>query len=899
MKRIRQTENESSNGASVHGYAGGLPRQVKTAPATRPRLVILSQFVYPDQNATARIVTSLATGLVKHGFEVGVYAAQPSYFEESASVPSSIDYQGIRIRRLRSTHFGRVSISARLVDSLTFSVSMAWCLALMPRDAVVIALTNPPLLPWLGALSKLVFGNRLVIVVHDVYPDIAAQLGVIKKGGQLHRSLAAIQRFAYQQADSIIVLGRDMLRVVANYVPNGGQNAIVIIPNWADDPALAPTLKSGSETARKQGLLDSFVVQYSGNLGMSQNLEIVVEAAKVLKDENVHFVLVGEGPRRENLRRLVLATGLTNVRFLPRVPEESLSDSLAACDAALVPLADGIEGLSVPSKYYGILASGKPVLAAMASDAEVALSVTEDRTGLVVPPGDAGALADAILSLKRDPAMARALGENARSAYERRYTRDRAVDEYARLLSMVTDRPVDSSALRSLPLWTAASIVVFFTALAIRVPTVLAGLPLAVTCGALLWKRTALRLPFVVFGGVAILSSSHDLSLLKLAYLAGVIVAFVAGLRHSFNLRATITYKLVRPMFLGSVLLALVVGASFIVALTYGTRPIDWLRDATPYLLLCTIPVFLVDAQPLPSKRVLIGMLLIAGLASGISFSVLILARRYPGLFPVDHFVLSSPQLAVAVLCYSISSALLSSGRRLWWAVLAALVFSILFVTGTRSFLLLGIAVPATIVAARSKDYRAWLRPILISVLVATVLVMLGEGVTSIRGGDPAELFRRLATIPQTLLHPNSDPSYQERVLQTSSAWNAFVSHPLMGVGPGHIFVWRTWNGTSAASFNIDTTLSFPAKFGLAGIVALLSLAVGVIRLVRSASVLGSSRVEPAALFAYGVVVVCLMPFGAVLEDKALTFGLMLLLAIGLATAAKSQAGGKVDRRTT
>jgi glycosyltransferase involved in cell wall biosynthesis len=398
------------------------------------QVIVLSQFMFPESNATGHLLTTLAVGLVRKGVTAKAYCARPSYYGPS-DVPRILDHQGVVIRRLWSTQFGRVGMLGRITDAVTFLASAMVQMLRFPRHSVILVVTNPPLLPLVGALRKLVFGNPFVVVVHDVYPEIAVRLGALKSNGIGHRLLKVCDSLTLAHADAVVVLGRDMRDELARKMRSRHSERVHVIPNWADSKQISPMPKQTSSIIQREGLADKFVVQYSGNLGWAQGIEILLEAACLLRDENVTFMLVGEGQELPRLKSLATTRHLINVVFLPRAEWSTLSDSLAACDVAVVPLRQGVEGLSVPSKYYGVLASARPVIAIMPSTAEVARSVTENRCGLVSPPGDPNALAAAIRTLKSNPALALEFGRNARIAFDALYTSEHGIAAYYALLS--------------------------------------------------------------------------------------------------------------------------------------------------------------------------------------------------------------------------------------------------------------------------------------------------------------------------------------------------------------------------------------------------------------------------------------------------------------------------------
>jgi glycosyltransferase involved in cell wall biosynthesis len=405
------------------------------SPGPHRPVVILSQYMYPERNSTGELMTSLATGLAANGFAVTTYCAQPTYFRGSETVSSKLEYEGVQIRRLWATRLGRARVATRLIDAVTFAISVGIRLLKLPQGATILAVTNPPFLPVIAAVRRRLWRREFVLLVHDVYPEIAVQLRTVRQAGAVYRLWRRLDRFTLRQADTIIVLGEDMRAIVANKLDASRRGRIVVIQNWADGNRILPIPKDRSEEARRHDLVGTFVVQYSGNVGLSQGLEVLLDAAGQLRGDDVTFTIVGEGANLRQLQASAAARDIPNVRFMKRAREESLGDSLAACDVALVPLARGIEGLSVPSKYYSALASGRPILAIMNARAEVACSVLANECGLVVEPSDASGLAAAIRQLRGDPELRSRLGRNSRSAFERLYTRDRALSKYIAVLT--------------------------------------------------------------------------------------------------------------------------------------------------------------------------------------------------------------------------------------------------------------------------------------------------------------------------------------------------------------------------------------------------------------------------------------------------------------------------------
>lgn len=398
-------------------------------------VAILSQFIHPEDNATGQLMTALGVGLVQRGAKVTAYAAQPNYFSGAKRTPLRINHEGMRVVRVWSTHFGRRRILGRALDGITFTAAVLFrVLRSVPTGATIVVTTTPPSLPVIGALVKSLKRIRFIFIVHDVYPEIAIKLGAIRPGSMVHAIARVIDRFTLLRADSIIVLGADMYEVVCSKLPRTRHNRVVVIPNWAED-SIKPVAKTETRRAQRSKWLGRFVVQYSGNVGQFQGLEAVVGAAAMVRGSNVLIAIVGEGVALSRFRAMAEQLKVDDhLVFLPRVLPADLNDSLGACDMALVSLAEWATGLSVPSKYYAALASGRGVIALMSAEAEVARSVVANNCGIVVPPASPHKLADTILALSRDPGLVSALGRRARQTYESHHRRDLAVTAYGSVI---------------------------------------------------------------------------------------------------------------------------------------------------------------------------------------------------------------------------------------------------------------------------------------------------------------------------------------------------------------------------------------------------------------------------------------------------------------------------------
>ncbi len=438
--------------ASQEARVGGT---VAMEPAM-PRVLFVNRSYWPDVEATGQLLTQLCEDLAGE-FDVSVLAGQPNQNirQEGFRSVGSEQHRGVTIHRVQHTRFPKRSFAGRLINLVSFFAA-AWRHGRrIERPDVLVVESDPFLLPLLGRSWRRRHRCRFVVYLQDVYPDVAVALGKVREGwftGWLRRRL--IQ--AYCEADRVIVLSEDMKRRLANHgVP---EERMVILPNWADAEAVIP-LKEDNAFRQRHGWQDRFVVMYSGNMGLCQNLQSVLELADRVRDrEDVVFVLIGDGAARQDLQQEAKQRKLTNVHFLPYQPRETLSESLSAGDLHLVPLDARATGCIMPSKLYGVMASGSAVLAIAEEDSDLHRLVSEEQIGVAAPQDDLTALEQSVLwcADHRDELMV--MGKRARQLAEQVYDRPLAVRRFAKLLHQVLGHvsdPVEPAA-PSVPLTPAA-----------------------------------------------------------------------------------------------------------------------------------------------------------------------------------------------------------------------------------------------------------------------------------------------------------------------------------------------------------------------------------------------------------------------------------------------------------
>lgn len=405
------------------------------------KLVVLTPHFTPDVAPTGAVVTQIVEQLAGRGHRIDVVTSLPWYRDHSVEP----GYGG-RLLRREDTPWGQIvrihpfpasdkrDIARRAASFLGFSVVAALVGARGGRADGVLAVSPPLTLGLDGWAIAKARGSVFVFNVQDVYPDVAVDLGVLKNPAMVSAA-RRLERLCYSRADSVTVLSEDIKENLAHKV---GSSKIEVIPNFVDTERIKPAPPQ-NDYRREHGLEGKTVVMYAGNVGLSQSLDLLLEAAAALEYErDLVFVVNGQGAALGDLRRK--AGGLPNVRFVEAQPLGRLPQVLAAGDIHVVPLKKGLASSSVPSKTYSIMAAGRPIVASVDPGSEVARVLEISGGGISVGPDDAEALTKAIRRMLDAPEEAAAMGAAARRFVERWASPAAVAESYERLFSRLLEQ---------------------------------------------------------------------------------------------------------------------------------------------------------------------------------------------------------------------------------------------------------------------------------------------------------------------------------------------------------------------------------------------------------------------------------------------------------------------------
>lgn len=397
------------------------------------KFFLISQVFYPDEVSTAGLFTNLCEHIAEQDVQVEVWCAQPSYNTRKRQ-QKRVYYKGINIFYLASSNFSKSSTFGRLVNYLTFSLSLLFKLLFTKDKTPLFTSTNPPFLGFVIAVITSIKHRKFNYIVQDVFPDGLIKLNKLKENTLFTKLWQRMNRFTLKKANSIIVIGRDMNIWIENtYRPAVAKTAY--IPIWQDGKLLTPITHEQNTFIKEHELENQFIVQYSGNMGLWNDMKTFGLVANKLNNKELTFAFIGDGMRLSELKESLNDNTKRNVRFFPFQAKKNLAQSLTACHIALVSLNTGLEGIAVPSKIMGIMAAGIPVVALVPAQSEIALLIEENKCGVVIEPEDVSACAQAILNLKADDNTRKEMGINARKAFINKYSTDIISSRYIQLLS--------------------------------------------------------------------------------------------------------------------------------------------------------------------------------------------------------------------------------------------------------------------------------------------------------------------------------------------------------------------------------------------------------------------------------------------------------------------------------
>jgi len=397
------------------------------------KIIFINRFFYPDQSATAQILSDLLVNIEKKiDAEFYVVTSRNTYQNDTQLKPFE-NYNNIHINRVWTTHFGRANLLGRAFDYLSFYISaFFYLLRLVSKGDVVIAKTDPPVISFVAYLVSRLKKAHLINWLQDLFPEVAGELGLIKKQSYLFNSLKKLKNISLKAAEVNVVIGEKM----ANLVESQGVDSkgIKVIRNWSVNDRVQYVLKENNHLISEWRLTGKFVICYSGNFGRAHEYEPIKKLITELTDERVVFLFIGGGKYYDNIREYAESSSLKNVRFQPYQDKKDLNYSLSVADLHLISLLPSLEGLIVPSKFYGIASIGVPMLFIGQSDGEIGQVVQLKKCGFIAAPEDYKNIAEKVRGIMNNQDGLVDMSSNLSKLYEDDYQPGVAYQKWQEIL---------------------------------------------------------------------------------------------------------------------------------------------------------------------------------------------------------------------------------------------------------------------------------------------------------------------------------------------------------------------------------------------------------------------------------------------------------------------------------
>ena len=411
--------------------------------------VLLMTLIFPpDGVSSAQLLGEIVEDFGLHGqIDTEVITTSPHYNDDAeARIAQPIVWAWHRIygvSKFNEVRVWHIFMPNKAKSSLMRALQWSWfhvcsfflALFLCRKADVLMTVSPPPTITVVAAFLRAIYRTPLVYVMWEMYPQILVTLGYLKRGGMLHKVLSNLELFTYKRADKIVALHEPMRQAICKRLPAATEKT-VIIPTFADVDYLKP-MNRDTDLRRRHGIQEKFVVGYAGNLGPSEDLSIVLQAA--LQVPEIAFFICGDGSEREKLQKYVADNAIDNVIFTGHLPYEMVPEITATADVSLVVLTEGVGDEALPSKVYKVMACGRPVLAVSGPESPLANLVTSLSVGRAVIDYSPATLAGVIEEMRAEPNGLMGMGAKARNAAVEQFSRQSVTRDYRDLISSVVN----------------------------------------------------------------------------------------------------------------------------------------------------------------------------------------------------------------------------------------------------------------------------------------------------------------------------------------------------------------------------------------------------------------------------------------------------------------------------
>lgn len=404
-------------------------------------ILFLCQYFYPEYVSSATLPYDTAEALVKAGFNVGAMCGCPKEYNNTGEVPLKEIHEGIEIKRLKYIQFKRSNFVGRLINYLSFTLSVALRFGYLRNYKSIIVYSNPPILPLISALASKFFGTKMVFVSYDVYPEMAYITNSISEGSIISNLMKFINKRVFNYVNKVVALSNEMKAYLLEHRPLLKEQQVEVIPNWSEVKEITENFKSyENEVFKDVKPRESLIISYFGNMGICQDLETILGAIRELKNDNsIKFIFAGHGSKMAILKSKINEEKLENVTILDFLHGQDFYDALNISNCFLVSLTDGLTGIAVPSKTYSYMMAGKPIIAIMGRNSDISRDLIENEAGYAMEVGQVPELINAINELKSNEAKREQMGKNCREIFLKKYTKAKCTKQYVDMMKKILE----------------------------------------------------------------------------------------------------------------------------------------------------------------------------------------------------------------------------------------------------------------------------------------------------------------------------------------------------------------------------------------------------------------------------------------------------------------------------
>lgn len=400
-------------------------------------ILFLCQYFYPEYISSATLPFDTAEGFVKAGYQVDVICGYPKEYTKTASVPYEEVVNGIHIHRVKYLSVDRSNILLRLLNFITLLLGILFKLPQMKQYKTIFVYSNPPVLPVIAVLAKKLYKNKIIFVSYDVYPELALLTGDLKENGLPVKLFHAMNKMIFHNVDWVIALSKDMKKLLSERRGISAKK-IAVIPNWYQDEG-HPEKKPGRETNLFKSYQENdFVVSYLGNMGTIQDMETIIKAIDLAKQNaGIKFIFAGHGNKLKELKNTIKKNNYHHVSVFDYLQGEDFKDVLSISNCFVVSLRKGSYGLCNPSKAASYMMQGRPVLCIMDKNMELARDIVDHKIGFCIDNQDANAFYDSILYLMEHKEEYDRMCMKCRKIFLAKYEKSICIEKYITFISKI------------------------------------------------------------------------------------------------------------------------------------------------------------------------------------------------------------------------------------------------------------------------------------------------------------------------------------------------------------------------------------------------------------------------------------------------------------------------------